>query len=324
MDTTDPANSDDAETITNKENIIKENSKLSHQSSGSGPDIIPHINDQASSLQFPRLPSPYSQSGVKHESTSVCKSPFRAYNRSKIPPAMVKIATVTMASSKPRSRRDVRPFVETPTMLRKVVTYDEAINSRPPLRIDMEGPTPWSYTPISKPLQEKNAPAYSFGRKCHPEKGGGGRTSWEKPWFSTPHIWCDKVDFYRDRKWPAPTSYRHKSLLGRGQNFVPEAPSFTIGSRQNFSISKKGCESEPSPNDYNPEYADHLTHRTGAAFSHQFRRGGTILWNNPEPTPDPCKYNPDISKNRQHRPNFSIGVKRREIDHSLGPFASKS
>ena len=40
-----------------------------------------------------------------------------------------------------------------------------AMESRPPLRIDMSGPTPTTYSPRNKPLYETNAPAYSFGRK---------------------------------------------------------------------------------------------------------------------------------------------------------------
>jgi len=27
---------------------------------------------------------------------------------------------------------------------------------------------------------------------------GGCRTSWEKTWFQSPHIWQTKVDFYND------------------------------------------------------------------------------------------------------------------------------
>ena len=53
----------------------------------------------------------------------------------------------------------------------KVVSYDEAINARPPLRIDMEGPTACTYTPITKPLGETNSPAWSFGRRTFVERG---------------------------------------------------------------------------------------------------------------------------------------------------------
>ena len=39
------------------------------------------------------------------------------------------------------------------------------MESRPPLPIDMSGPTPTTYSPRNKPLYETNSPAYSFGRK---------------------------------------------------------------------------------------------------------------------------------------------------------------
>lgn len=59
---------------------------------------------------------------------------------------------------------------EEPLRTKKVITWGEAINARPPLRIDMEGPTPCTYSPRIKPLQETNAPAFSFGSRCYPEK----------------------------------------------------------------------------------------------------------------------------------------------------------
>ena len=53
----------------------------------------------------------------------------------------------------------------------KMITWDEANNARPPLRIDMEGPGPCSYTPSNKPLNETNQPSWTFGSKTDPEKG---------------------------------------------------------------------------------------------------------------------------------------------------------
>ena len=49
--------------------------------------------------------------------------------------------------------------------LNSVLAWHVAMESRPPLRIDMSGPTPTTYSPRNKPLYETNAPAYSFGRK---------------------------------------------------------------------------------------------------------------------------------------------------------------
>ena len=53
---------------------------------------------------------------------------------------------------------------------RKVVTWEEAMSARPPLRIDMDGPTPWSYSPSNKPLRESVSPMWTFGRRTFVEK----------------------------------------------------------------------------------------------------------------------------------------------------------
>ena len=74
--------------------------------------------------------------------------------------------TDTTRSSGPDSR-----FVEIADPRSKILRYDEAVSARPPLRVDMEGPTPTSYTPRNKPLYETNAPSWSFGRKTFVEKG---------------------------------------------------------------------------------------------------------------------------------------------------------
>ena len=54
---------------------------------------------------------------------------------------------------------------------RKVISLDEAINARPPLPMDLDGPTAWSYSPHKrKPFKETNSPAWSFGRRTFVEK----------------------------------------------------------------------------------------------------------------------------------------------------------
>jgi hypothetical protein len=62
-------------------------------------------------------------------------------------------------------------YYEEPTKPKKVITWDEANEARPPLRIDMEGPGPTNYSPRNKPLNETNSPAWTFGSKCFIEKG---------------------------------------------------------------------------------------------------------------------------------------------------------
>ncbi|KAK2150623.1 hypothetical protein LSH36_398g02011 [Paralvinella palmiformis] len=84
---------------------------------------------------------------------------------------LVKMSTVTMAARQraPSSRMYYNNYVET-RKPRKTITWDEATNARPPLRIDMDGPGPCSYSPRNKPLYETNAPSWSFGRKTFVEK----------------------------------------------------------------------------------------------------------------------------------------------------------
>ena len=70
----------------------------------------------------------------------------------------------------PRRPQTQTRYYIPPDRKEKVITWDEATNARPPLRIDMEGPTPCTYTPRNKPLNETNSPSYSFGRRTFVEK----------------------------------------------------------------------------------------------------------------------------------------------------------
>lgn len=214
-------------------------------------------------------------------------------------------------------------YYEEPTKPKKVITWDEANDARPPLRIDMEGPGPTNYSPRNKPLNETNSPAWTFGSKCFIEKAGAGsRTSWEKTWFQNPEVWTSKVDFYNDSAWPTPTHYRHRPALGPRQRTMVEAPSFTIGTRRETTFSKQGSDKEPSPVDYDKDTADKIVLKKAPAFSHQFRREGTVVWANKEKVPGPGAYNPKFSYNKHHSPAFTIRSLRREKSHVLGPFST--
>lgn len=247
-------------------------------------------------------------------------------NRSRrIPAKMVRLATVTMsAKTKPQSRGQMASlYYEEPKKPPKIITWDQANNARPPLRIDMEGPGPCTYSPHTvKPLNETNSPVWTFGSKCDPEREGGCRTSWEKTWFQSPHIWQTKVDFYNDTSWPSPTLYKQKSLLGPRQRTFTEAPCFSIGNRKNFSLEKKGAEKEPSPNNYEKSSADKVTFPKAPAYTHQFRRSGTVLWAHPNKTPGPAAYTPRFEFGKSSKPAFTIRSLRREKSHVLGPFAT--
>ncbi|VDI72744.1 Hypothetical predicted protein [Mytilus galloprovincialis] len=243
----------------------------------------------------------------------------------RVPTRMVRLATVSMsAKTKPQSRGQMASlYYEEPKKPPKVITWDEANNARPPLRIDMEGPGPCTYSAHNvKPLNETNSPVWTFGGKCDPEREGGCRTSWEKTWFQTPHIWQTKVDFYNDTSWPSPNIYKQRPLLGPKQRTFSEAPSFTIGNRKQLNLEKKGSDKEPSPNSYEKSSADKSTFNKAPAYSHQFRRSGTVLWAHPGKTPGPAAYTPRFDTNKTNKPAFTIRSLRREKSHCLGPFST--
>lgn len=213
-------------------------------------------------------------------------------------------------------------YYEEPQKPKKVITWDEAMDARPPLRVDMEGPGPTAYSPRNRPLKETNSPAWTFGSKCFIEKGGGSRTSWEKTWFQNPEVWTSKVDFYNDSAWPTPTHYRHRPALGPRQRTMIEAPSFTIGTRREMTLNKMGSDKEPSPVDYDKDMADKIVLKNAPAFSHQFRREGTVVWPSKDKGPGPGSYSPKYAYNKPHGPAFTIRSLRREKSHVLGPFST--
>ena len=61
-------------------------------------------------------------------------------------------------------------YVTNSRRTRKVVTWDVAMGARPPLRIDMDGPTPCTYSPSTRPPFATCAPKWTFGAKTFVEK----------------------------------------------------------------------------------------------------------------------------------------------------------
>ncbi|XP_064616894.1 uncharacterized protein LOC135480895 [Liolophura sinensis] len=243
-------------------------------------------------------------------------------SRTRVPPKFMRMSTVAMINSSPRPiTRESTVSSDTLRRPCRGVTWSEATNSRPPLRIDLEGPTPCTYSPRNKPLGETNAPSYSFGMKCQPEKNGGGRTSWWKAWFQTPHVWLNKVDFLRDRAWPTPSLYENQSPIGSRQASKPSATAFTIPEKKSSKIRFPGVLETPSPSHYSREFADGQTLRRSSSFTHGQRRGGTIPWPVTELTPGPGQYD-STSAPRHACPAFTIQGLRREKSFSLGPFST--
>lgn len=268
------------------------------------PAIRPHAYHTP---QIARLPSPERQEIARN------------------PPKFLRMATITCA----RTSDGPSLYYEEPRR-GKAIPWNEATDARPPLRIDMEGPTPWTYTPRNKPPQERNAPSFSFGRKCYSERDGGARTSWLKTWYHTPHVWLHKVDFNRDNVWPSPSHYDSASAaqhahttspLFERQKTVPDLACMTRATRRGISTEKLDDMKHPSPGDYEISHSDEMTKRRGFSFSHGARRGGTLLWGSKEKTPGPGAYEPRQAV-RQSTPAFTIRGLRREKSHVLGPFAT--
>uniref|UniRef100_A0A674JKB4 Uncharacterized protein n=1 Tax=Terrapene triunguis TaxID=2587831 RepID=A0A674JKB4_9SAUR len=74
------------------------------------------------------------------------------------------------------------------------MSYREAMDSRPPLVINVDSPGPAAYSPPTMSCRESSAPAYSFGKKTPPREGGG-RRSWQKSWFQSKSPFTRKADF---------------------------------------------------------------------------------------------------------------------------------
>ncbi|KAH3778172.1 uncharacterized protein LOC127845215 [Dreissena polymorpha] len=242
--------------------------------------------------------------------------------RMRRPPKLVRLATVTMSPKTKPMPKAPSLYYEEPKKPKKLITWDEAMESRPPLRVDMEGPGPTRYSLTNRPLNETNSPAWTFGSRCFVEKSGGSRTSWEKTWFQTPEVWTSKVDFQNDSAWPTPNNYKARPTLGPKQRTMAEYPSYSIGTRKELSLGKAGADKEPSPVDYDKDTADKLVLRTAPSFTHQFRREGTVIWQSKERSPGPGTYSPNYSYNKTHTPAFTIRSLRREKSHVLGPFST--
>nr|CAB3260714.1 uncharacterized protein LOC100175702 [Phallusia mammillata] len=202
----------------------------------------------------------------------------------------------------------------------KLITWHEAMENRPPLRIDMSGPSPTTYSPRNKPLYETNAPAYSFGRK-ESEKEGSGQKAWSKLWFRSHSPFTHKTNY--ELRWPTAPHYQQKSMLGPKQACRPGFPSHSIGVRHNLQLVAKGKEEIPASNQYEPELARRHVTRRAPAFSMGCKLPNKIWVKSPN-FPAPNMYNPKSSLRsvRPTHPAFTMCVERRFKRHDVGPFAT--
>ncbi|XP_033122053.1 uncharacterized protein LOC117121068 [Anneissia japonica] len=242
----------------------------------------------------------------------------------RLPPNVIKMSTVMLSAKKRRTAvvRSVSQYYEDKKHA-KLLRWDECVNSRPPLPIDLDLPGPWHYSPTNKPPNETNAPEYSFGMKFY-ERGGGARTAHAKTWFNSTSNYTTKVNF--EKRWPSPAQYSSKPLLGRRHYTLPDFPVYTIGVRSNFVINKKGSEYEPSPNEYYPHRSIALTLPSAPAYTFGSRHTGTCtsIRNTDPNNPGPGNYTPQIKfmSTKRHRPSFTIKGVRVPKSHMLGPHAT--
>ncbi|XP_072176512.1 uncharacterized protein [Diadema setosum] len=273
-----------------------------------------------SRVQIARIPSPPAHVKAQMIADEERRASTRLSNR--LPPSVMKMSTVMVSARKKAVKHRQASVYYEEKRHQKVLTLDECINSRPPMPFDLDGPGPWSYSPRNKPLYEDNAPEYSFGMKF-PERGGGGRTAYAKTWFNSPNNFTNKTRF--ERRWPSPNNYgAGKSLLGRRIADKRTFPAFSIGVKSQFSISKRGSEHEPGPDQYQRQRSDPLIFRSAPSFSMGTRLDRVRLFGQPEITPAPNYYNPHVTYTsmKTSYPAFTIRGVRKPKNHALGPHAT--
>ena len=120
-----------------------------------------------------------------------------------------------------KSNRSPQKHPKTKPKHQKIVTWDEASQSRPPLRVDMSGPTPMEYNISNNHSRYVSSPAYSFGRKSMNivTSADGQKMS--------PYIF--QTDYPEKHKRPSPANYEPAQAIGHGQVNYPSAPAFSIG-----------------------------------------------------------------------------------------------
>lgn len=241
----------------------------------------------------------------------------------------------------------------TKNQFEKVVTLDRVIESRPPLRADLSGPTSTHYKIQSK----GNSPSYSFGRKCN-----GIVTSADGKNMAPFHIQpSQNADFPK----PSPAAYKSPAAVGNGQYCYPSAPAFSIGPQTNERKSdnknpqkiKKGTSqpvdheqqtrrgtlyrrvhprigkqmtwfSGPSACSYNVQLAETMTKQRAPAFSMGNRIGNSgflgVAQKSARDTPGCNTYNPVgcLKISKQRYPTYRICGERKPKRHDTGPFST--
>ncbi|XP_039257481.1 protein STPG3-like [Styela clava] len=232
----------------------------------------------------------------------------------------VRLSTVSARNSLRHPRTFYQPIQSEIDYPRRNISWYEATESRPPLRIDMSGPSPTTYSPCNKPLYETNAPAYSFGRK-EIEKAGSGQKAWGKLWFRSHSPFTFKTNY--ELHWPSPFHYQHKSTLGPKQVNKPAFPSHSIGTPTSLQPPKHKARMtvQPVPTIYYPEVVALSRMRRAPAHT----MGSKLQNRNWTPimdVPAPNMYNPlkSILITKPTQPAYTVCGFRKDKRHDVGPF----
>lgn len=314
---------------------LREMETASRDGADSGIDIRPAAVQRRQGDGLPEQPGesprlPPAPGNRNMSRTSWAQQPERVVTSSSLmgrysselpsPQKFIRLSTVSARNSLRHQRPfHSQPYDEHPEQ-RNAISWYEATESRPPLRIDMSGPTPTTYSPSNKPLYETNAPAYSFGRK-EPDKRGSGQKAWGKLWFRSHSPFTFKTNY--ELHWPSPFHYHHKSTLGPKQVNKPAFPSHSMGARQPEVIRKKKKEIQPVPTIYYPEVLALSRMRRAPAHSMGCKlpdRNWTPILD----VPAPNAYNPlqSIFVTKPSKPSFTMCPERRNKRHDVGPFVT--
>uniref|UniRef100_A0A8C4W6R7 Uncharacterized protein n=1 Tax=Gopherus evgoodei TaxID=1825980 RepID=A0A8C4W6R7_9SAUR len=211
--------------------------------------------------------------------------------------------------------------------------YREAMDSRPPLVINVDSPGPAAYSPPPMSCRESSAPAYTFGRKTPPREGGG-RRSWQKSWFQSKSPFTRRADFNTESdvgdacfshwlnlyKFLSP----HRAQIGKNRRWCsPRLCPLPVWCHT-FLFIFPDAQINPAPNKYDTTPAYFQVLQTSPSYSIRNRPQGTHQWDSSGNTPGPGLY--DVEKGHTARlpssPSVIIQGIRRPKRHETGPFTT--
>jgi hypothetical protein len=179
---------------------------------------------------------------------------------------------------------------------------------------------------------------------------GGGRTSWQKEWFSSKDPFTIKSDFGRESRWPSPDRYRLKSTFGdttgkqtrcsvspsfKVVNSIPAVgydlfknesqPVHQVDADSSISSTAASTSKEPTLSELNVMKSVNRVKLSAPKIALKFRENGTMLWPKQECTPGPGAYNQNKFKYiYKSNPKFTLSQARVNLNcnHTIGPFAA--